>query len=427
MRLRFPLLVALLFVAPAAFPQTATLREVHAEGLKILTEPFFVQLTGLTPSSQVGKKDLQDAADILVRSGLFAKVSYSFATHNDAVSVTFKIEENPRLKVSYDNFPWFSDSEFNDAIRKDLPFFDGTLPAQGTVVDLAATSLAGFLASKGTVLSVVHEVIVNPLGEGSLQQFRVEGISPKIASLEFSDTTLKENRAVRQHLPEIIGKPYSRMAIDVFLSEAIQPVYLQQGNLRAVLGAAEVRLSGDPSQKLPERIPVFISCTPGPVYQWQSVEWTGNSALSTITLTNSVAIKAGDLANGALIEAAWDHIRDEYGHLGYLEATLNPVPVYDDQAHKVAYKISINEGPQFHFNVMTITGLSLTAEHILREAWPLKPGDIFDKTIFDQLLTELETHRERIFKQLPVHYDTVGHWLQTDPAKGTVDVLLDFK
>jgi len=28
---------------------------------------------------------------------------------------------------------------------------------------------------------------------------------------------------------------------------------------------------------------------------------------------------------------------------------------------------------------------------------------------------------------LPVHYDTVGHWLRTDAEKHSVDVLLDFK
>jgi hypothetical protein len=39
----------------------------------------------------------------------------------------------------------------------------------------------------------------------------------------------------------------------------------------------------------------------------------------------------------------------------------------------------------------------------------------------------LESHRQLIFKELPVHYTDVGHWLETDPAKGTVDVLLDFK
>jgi outer membrane protein assembly factor BamA len=427
MRLRQFSLVALLLFASSTFAQTASLKEVHADGLKILTEPFFVQLTGLAPGSQVGRKDLQDAADVLVRSGLFAKVNYSFTTHNEAVIVTFKIEENPRLKVAYDNFPWFSDSEFDEAIRRDLPFYDGTLPAQGTVVDLAANSLSGFLASKGTVVSVVHEVLVNPLADGSLQQFRVEGISPKIASLDFSDPSVQENRAVKQHLSEIVGKPYSRMAIDVFLAEAIQPIYAQQGNLRAVLGPAEVRLSGNPNQKLPEQIPVFVPCKPGPIYQWRVVNWSGNSALSAITLSTTLGMKAGDAANGMQIESGFDKIRDEYGHLGYLDAKLNPVPSYEDPAHKVSYQVSIIEGPQYRFNGMTITGMSPAAERMIHDAWPQKPGDIFDKKIFDQLLIQLQTHHEKVFKELPVHYDTVGHWLQTDAAKGSVDVLLDFK
>jgi len=427
MRLRLLFPVALLLFAPATFSQTAALKELHAEGIKVLTEPQFVQLTGLEIGSQVGRKDLQDAADVLVRSGLFAKVNYSFTTRNDAVIVTYKLEENPRLKVSYDNFPWFSDSELSDAIRIDLPFYDGTLPNGGTVVDRAANSIAAFLSSKGTVATVGHDVIVNPLADGSLQQFHVEGISPRIAGVEFSDTTLGENRAVQAHLPEIRGKAYSRMAIDIFLAEAIRPVYQELGNLRANLGPAEVRLSGDPRQKLPEQIPIFVLCKPGPVYQWQSVEWGGNSALSAIALTNVVGMKVGEVANGVKIEGGWDRVRDEYGHLGYLEAKVNAEPVYDEQAHKVSYKVSISEGVQFHFNAMTITGMSLAGEKLIQDVWPQKPGDVFDKKIFDDLLNRLERHRETVFKQLPIHYDTVGHWLQTDAAKGTVDVLLDFK
>ncbi len=427
MRLRPLALVAFLLLASATFAQTAALKEVHAEGLKTLTEPQLVQLTGLSIDSQVGRKDLQDSADILVRSGLFAKVNYSFSTKNDAVIVTFKLEENPRLKVSYDNFPWFSDTELSDAIRKDLPFFDGTLPDSGAVVDLAANSLAAFLATHGTPVSVGHDVIVNPLAEGSLQQFHVEGIAPKIASMEFSDTNLTTHKAVLQHMAEIVHKPYSRMAIDIFLAEAIRPVYQQLGNLRATLGPAEVRLSGNPNQKLPEQIPILVPCNPGPVYQWQGVEWTGNSALSSLTLTNTVSMKPGDVANGLNIEGGWDKARDEYGHLGYLEVKLGPEPSFDDQNHKVSYKVSIVEGPQFKFNTMVITGMSLAGERLIRDAWPQKPGDVFDKKLFDQLLTRLEIHRETVFKDLPIHYDTVGHWLQTDPSKGSVDVLLDFK
>jgi hypothetical protein len=76
---------------------------------------------------------------------------------------------------------------------------------------------------------------------------------------------------------------------------------------------------------------------------------------------------------------------------------------------------------------MTISGISLAGERIIRDGWPLKSGDVFDKKIFDQLLTNLELHHQVVFKDLPLHYETVGHWLQTDSEKGTVDVLLDFK
>ncbi len=84
-------------------------------------------------------------------------------------------------------------------------------------------------------------------------------------------------------------------------------------------------------------------------------------------------MKADDPANGIQIEGGWDRIRDEYGHLGYLEVKLNPLATYDDQAHKVSYKVSIVEGSQFRFNVMTITGMSLAGERLVRDAWPQKP------------------------------------------------------
>jgi outer membrane protein insertion porin family len=427
MRHRLFLLVAFLCVAPATFSQTAALQAIHSEGLKTLTEPQLIQLTGLSVGSQVGRTELQGAADLLLRSGLFAKTNYSFATHGDSVVVTFTVEENPRLKVSYDNFPWFSDSELSDAIRRDLPFYDDTLPASGTVVDIAANSIAAFLAAKGTVATVGHDVIVNPLADGSLLQFHVEGLAPKIASVEFGDPNLKESRAVLQHLPEIRGKAYSRMAIDIFLAEAIRPVYQEMGNLRATLGPPEVRLSGNPNQKLPEQIPVFVPSKPGPVYQWGGVTWSGNKALSMITLVGATGMKEGEVANGIKIEQGWDRVRDAYGHLGFLEVKLTPVPTYDDQAHKVSYNVSVAEGIQYRYNALTITGMSPTGEKMIRDAWPQNPGDIFDKKVFDDLLTRLQIHRESVFKQLPIHYDTVGHWLQTDPTKGTVDVLFDFK
>ena len=138
-------------------------------------------------------------------------------------------------------------------------------------------------------------------------------------------------------------------------------------------------------------------------------------------------MKPGDVANGQAIIGAWDRVREEYGQRGYLEAKVTPAAVYDDAAHTISYDVTIVEGMQYRYGEMTISGMSLTGERMIREAWTLKPGDLFDKKVFEDFLFRLESKRETIFKELPVHYDTVGHYLQTDPSKGTVEVLLDFK
>jgi outer membrane protein insertion porin family len=409
---------------PAA---TAPLRELHVEGFKILTEAQVLSLTELQIGSQVGKEDLQAAADRLVKSGLFSKVNYSFQTRGQGVSVTYHVEESPRIPAYFDNIPWFADSELADAIRKKLPLFDGALPEAGAAVDLAAEAVNELLAAKGLQVSLEHLVIANPVGEGNVQEFRIEGATMTMSKVEFSDSSLSASHAVQQHLSEVLGKPYSRMTIDLFLTESIRPIYLQQGYLRAKLGPPEVRLTGNPNQKLPDQIPVYVPVTPGGVYHWKEIHWTGNTLLSEFTLTGLLAVKPGDVADGMQMEAGWDHIREEYGHQGYLDAKLNPVAKFDDDAHTVSYAVGIQEGAQYHYGKMVLTGLSLAGERKVYAAWTVASGNVFDKAKFEELLLKLQTHQEQIFGELPVHYDNVGHWLQTDPAKATVDILLDFK
>ncbi len=432
---RARLCTLLLLLLPGGFPSsaqtpdaaTSLLREVHVDGEKILTEAQVIAITGLVPGAQIGRNDLQTAADKLVQSGLFAKVSYSFQTKFASVLVTFHVEESPRISVYFDNIPWFTDSALGDAIRGKLSFFDGTLPEAGAAVDQAGDAVKELLSSHGLQGSLEHTVIANPIGEGNVQEFRIEGAALQIAKLEFGDPALLNSKAVQQHLSEILGKPYSRLTIDLFLSEAIKPIYLQQGFLRVKLGPPEVRLAGDPNQKLPSQIPVYVPVAPGEVYRWKEIHWTGNTLVSEFTLNGMLGIKRGDIADGMQIEAGWDRAREEYAHRGYLEAKLDPVPAYDGKARTVSYAVSIQEGPQYRFGKMILTGISPAAERKLHAAWPIAAGDIFDKAKFEEVLAKLQTHQEQVFGELPVHYESVGHWLQTDAVKGTVDVLLDFK
>jgi outer membrane protein assembly factor BamA len=413
--------------AQTAGSGTAELREVKSDGQKNLTEGQIAALTGLKVGAQVGRDDLQKAADVLVASGLFANVKYDFKTRAEGLTLTFHVTESPRVPVYYDNFPWFGDSELNDAIRAQLPFFDGTLPEGGAVVDAAGNAIHDLLATHKLDLAVQHQVVANPLADGNIQQFSVEGAGLTIASMTFSDAALTSNPAVGAHLSEINGKPYSRTTIDVFLAEQIRPVYLKQGYLKAKLGPPEVRLSGPPTEKLPEQIPVFVPVSVGDVYHFADAQWSGNNVISSLALASYFGLRAGDIANGMDIEAALEKIREEYGRRGYLDATVQPEASFNETAHTVSYKIAIAEGAQYHMGGWVITGLSTNGEASVRSHFPIASGDVFDKIKYEDFLIGLQNHSKDIFGELPIHYDNVGHWLKPDLSKATVDVLLDFK
>jgi outer membrane protein assembly factor BamA len=412
---------------PAAAGPTAAVREIRFDGLKALSDAQAAALSGLQLGQQAGRDDLQAAANTLLQSGLFATVKFNFQTRTDGILLTFHVTEAERLPAYFDNLPWFADSELNDAIRAKLPFYNGTLPGAGGVVDQAADALAAFLVTHGLQAAVEHQVLASPTGEGSVQEFHIEGGSLQIASLQFSDAALNSSKLVQQHLAEILGKPYSRMAIDIFLTEQVRPIFLRQGRLRVKLGPPEVRLTQNPNQKLPDKIPVYVPVEPGEIFHWKGVDWKGNSVLSSITLTGDLALIVGEPVDGMNLEAGWDRVRERYAHLGYLDAKVEPDMAYDNQAHTLSCSVRIEEGSPYHFGALNITGLSTSAERRLRDAWGIAPGAVFDKSNYEQFLSALQTHPSQVFRDLPVHYEKVGHWLQTDTAKSTVDVLLDFQ
>jgi len=411
----------------AADNPTATLKTIRADGVKHLSADQVIALAGLSVGSAVGKQDLQAAADRLVQTGLFSNVNYAFQSKDDGLYLTFKLVEAPRIPSYFDNMPWFSDAELADTIRKVLPFYDGTVPEGGAMVDQVASILTDLIASRGMNTKVEYQVISNPLGEGTVQEFRIADVVLQIAKIEFGDPALASSKELQQHLGEVQGKTYSRMVIDLFLAEQVKPIYLQKGFLRAKLGPPEIRLSGNPNQKLPDHITVFVPVAPGPAYRWKGAQWSGNAALSGFTMNALIGIKDGDVANGMAVEAAWTRVQEEYGHRGYLEAKVEAVADYDDQAHTVSYRINISEGRVYKFGKLVLTGMSPTGEKRLRAAWPILTGDVFDKTKYEDILLKLQVHPQLIFVDLPVHYESVGHWLQTDAETRMVDVLLDFK
>jgi outer membrane protein assembly factor BamA len=419
--------------AQSASPQSAaTLEGVSATGSKRWTRDQIAAVSGLHVGQQVTKDDFQATADRLAQLGTFSDVRYRFSSDQNGVTLELQVADAPALPVSFDNFPWFTDQELDQALRKDVILYDGTAPQSGTIVNAMAQSLEKLLATRAIQGTIEQSVVSmpgsdQPGNDRKVQQFRVAGPALKVEGVDFADALAKTDRKIQERLSDLIGKPYSRSAVELFDFEQVRPVYLAHSFLRVKFGHPMARFAGDPNRPLANTVRVIVPIEPGPAYTWAGAQWNGNVAVSGADLdpiAEQVGLKAGEPADGMKIAALWDKLSDAFGHLGYLEAKFDPVPEYDDQAGRVSYRVSVTEGPQYHMGNLVLTGVSLEGERRLRAAWRIERGALFDRTYYDEFVAK---GVKVAFGDLPFHYEKLGRFLQTDAQAGTVDVLLDFQ
>ena len=409
--------------APQKPEPNGKIAEIRATGSKRYAEADIVAACGLKVGDVVGREELQAAANRLANLGPLSSVRYRFTSKGEDLAVEFQVEDAPTVPVWFDNFPWFTDGELTEGIKHAVALFDGTAPQQGAILDTMTDALQQMLASRGVKASVEHALIAAPGSEQMILSFSLAGANLTVSSVQFGDALASESPRLRDRVSDLVGKPYSRIALALFASEQVQPVYLEKGYLRARIGPPSARFTGSPTSTAPPNLVAYFPIEPGPVYHWAGIEWVGNPA-NKATLDALVPLKPGDAADGVLIEGLWKRVEDEYGKYGYLDAKVTAQPLFDDAAKTISYRVVIAAGVAYHMADLVITGLSVPAEQKVREAWRIPRGQIFDSVYFDEFLA---TGLKQAFGDYPVHYDKVGHLLRTHPETATVDVLLDFQ
>ena len=419
--------LAAMFASPRATGQspgaagTSKLESVRVTGSTRFRSEQIAPVTGLSPGATISKDDLQQGADRLVRLGLFATVQYRYATVETGVRAEYQVTDAPTMPVWFDNFPWFTDDELIAALKRDVPLFDGTAPQQGAILDDLSATLERFLLVHGVQASVSHTLATTPTDNQQVQSFRAENSGLNIAGIEFSDPLAQSDRGIQQRLPDLVGQPYSRSRVELFEFEQVRPVYISHAFLHVKFGTPVPRLTGNGANA---RVTIAASVESGPAYTWNDVNWRGDWAVSPADLDKLLGLKPGDPADGSKLEAAWQSARDEYAHRGYLDADLAPAPQLDDAAKRVTYTVTVTEGPQYHMGQLVLTGLSMDGERRVRAAWKIPEGAVFDKSAYENFLS---AGVQQAFAGLPFHYEKIGRFLQQDPIKATVDVMLDFQ
>lgn len=400
--------------------KTAKIASIAVTGTRKLAPAQIISASGLKPGDVVSAEQIQAVADRLSALGLFSSVNYRFSTKGDSISLEFQVQEAATVPLWFDNFPWFTDEELAAAIRQEVGLFEGEAPQSGIMLDEITDALSKALSSHNIAGNITRQVVAAPVGDGMIMQFRVQGSDLKVQSVQFGDSLAVDSERLKDRVSDIKGQAYSRFAIAIFENEQVRPLYAARGFLGAQIGPPQSHLDAN-------GVDIVIPITPGAVYSWKGVSWQGNIAISSAALDAAIPMKSGDVADGMKIEDFWRRIESDYGNRGYLDAKVDAQPQFDDAAHQVSYRASIVEGPQYRMGEMVITGLSLDAEKVLRRAWQIAPGQIFDNGYFEKLIKVLIKPSPEIFGDMPVHYTECGHWLRPNGDRHTVDVLLDFK
>jgi outer membrane protein insertion porin family len=429
---RTPVLFLILILgavrAPAAQAQQSKggashLDAVDISGSKRFASQQIAAAVGLRAGNIITREDLQAAADKLAALGVFSNVQYHFTTAESGVRATYDVTDAATVAVTFDNFPWFNDDELNTALKRSVPLFDGNAPQGGAILNAMSTALENLVQSRGVLGNVSHTLVNFPLG-GQRMQFRVENADITVKAVEFSDPLATNDLAVQQSTSQLIGRPYSRGAIELFEFEQVRPIYLTHAFLHVQFGppAAQVATAG--AQPGLTAVVVTVPITPGLAYKWGGVAWNGNAAVSEAELNSLITLRPGEVADGNKITALWDAARSLYGQRGYLDTKLEPQTEFAEQAGRVAFTVTVTEGSQYRMGNLVLSGLSVDGEKRIRAAWRIPPNSVFNEKTYEDFL---DTGVKQAFAGTPVHYEKIGRFLQENSGTNKVDVLLDFQ
>lgn len=418
--------ILIILSAPAIRAQQRTrLERIEVVGLKRMTAQQVITLSGLQTGQAIDPAVLDAAADKLLKSGLFRRLSYRVRSSEDQSIVVFEVEESAlNLPVVFENFVWFTDDEILAAIRRDVPFFNGSAPATGDTTEKIAAALQRLLASRNITGRVEFLPYVTKDSQELL--FTVKGARIPVCSLHFPGASAVREADLIQASREVLNADYSKKDIATFAPIKLLPLYRRRGLLRAEFQSPTVTLEN--SAQCPSGVSVTIPVEEGAVYSWSGSEWNGNEKLTVDELAAALGMNPDEIADGLKIEKGLKEVRRAYARRGYLAAQVLESIEFAEGAPRVRYIFRIVEGPRYFMGNLIVNGLTAADAEALKSKWTMGANSVFDESYIDQFrqtalrefMTAFGPRTRGVQRKVEVE-------TRPNAQKLTVDVVINFK
>jgi outer membrane protein assembly factor BamA len=366
---------------------------VTVTGSKRYPENDIVAATGLQIGTTVVEDDFKKAARRLGDLGVFTDVAYNYSYSSQGTKLALQVTDVQKfVPVRFEDFVWFSDEELLKRIKERAPMFNGELPLSGNLPDRVSDVLQALLVENAIPGNVEYERAGKPNGPIDSIVYRISEVLIQIRNVEFTGAGEAELPSLKEAARRVFDREYSRSVLNALVEHQLLAVYYSRGYLKASFGEPQpkvVKKPGADSEEGPRNltiVDVTFAVTPGPQYKLKSLEWSGNQVFPNDVLQKMIRAQQGDVANTVRIGDNLKDVQKLYGSRGYVATTIKPEIQLDDTAATASIRLDVKEGAQYHMGELEFRGLdnSLTAK--LRNAWKIRPGEVYDATYLGEYL-----------------------------------------
>ncbi len=384
------LLCALFFAGASrlAFAaQTYRLQTIRVVGSQRFHEQDLIAAMGLKPGSTIELDTLKQAADRLMQTGVLSSLEYKYTPLSTGLMVEYTVTDGADfLPCRYDNIVWMSGEDLTKAVHEKVPLFDGHAPTNGDLLDQVSLAISEVLVRYGIVTKIRYELHTRGMnGPVDAISFVSDTIKPKIQEVTLGGANLMTADEKLDNTKRLVGDEYNATRVRESLTNGLSFLYGYKGYLRVEVGEPQAKLISDPLQAL---VSVTVPVTEGAQYRWQSITWSGNTAIPAAELDKLVTFHPGDIVDHGKLDMELQAVQKAYKTKGYLAVKLQRTPSFNDQNHTVAYEIKVTEGDQYRMGSLHMTGLDPAVLDELQKKWKLKPGDPYDGEYLHAFLSE---------------------------------------
>ena len=415
----------------AAPPSATKLIALKVTGTNRYTDKEILSASGLQLGQDAADGDFKEAVQRLGESGLFKEVVYSYSASDAGVKLDLQftdIDQSKLVPVHFENFVWFTDAELQAAAQRYVPLFKHLLPLTGNLPDRVSEALQAILTEKHFPGRVDYLRVGDESG-GAVHaiDYHVEEVSIRIRNVEFPGASPDQAALLTTAARRLTGAEYGRTVLAATAKLDLLPVYLQRGYLKAAFGPSDAHVVPQPASAENERasdeieVDAILPVTPGKVYTTSTVDWRGNSAVTTAEVAPLIHLPSGQPADAVHLLQDLDNVGKLYRSRGYMAVQIKPDAQFDEEKSTVHYDLNIVEGDLYKMGELEILGLDTQAKARMVEAWTLREGQPYNADYPKQFLADTQ-------KILPRNVDWATTVHETLDAKDkTVAVEIRFK